>query len=414
MRHVVFQPTVDGEGRRRFLTACSGLAAGATGVASAAVSSGSVTQSLAALRPNESVLLGTARVEGELNETARRFDLHRTGPRARNYCLKMVWSPRRKTAVYLGANHAVPHRLNDVWEFDLAAMRWTLLYGPDLPRDYKGLGPDASDVVFRDGILRTLRGGPAIIGHTWSGVTYDPKWDRVVFMNAWPADVDAAIARVGGNAVDRYTGPPVWAFDPNGRRWEPVKSPAPHPRPAFGGLMEYVPELGGSIWHMNNWRTRQTWLFDAVQNRWSDLRANRERGDFAKQAPGAEMVGYHDPARRLLVVRAGARMHHFDTERRRWEVLDAPSSDGRQVPEGHAARSIFVRDAGTGRGIFFDSTSRALWAYDPSDGQWSEVKPFGPPVPDGLRPLCYADSERQVIVAIDDTKVWAYRVTGRG
>jgi hypothetical protein len=410
MRHVVFQPTVDGEGRRRFLTACSGLAAGATGVASAAVSSGSVTQSLAALRPNESVLLGTARVEGELNETARRFDLHRTGPRARNYCLKMVWSPRRKTAVYLGANHAVPHRLNDVWEFDLAAMRWTLLYGPDLPRDYKGLGPDASDVVFRDGILRTLRGGPAIIGHTWSGVTYDPKWDRVVFMNAWPADVDAAIARVGGNAVDRYTGPPVWAFDPNGRRWEPVKSPAPHPRPAFGGLMEYVPELGGSIWHMNNWRTRQTWLFDAVQNRWSDLRANRERGDFGQQAPGAEMVGYHDPVRRLLVVRAGARMHHFDTEGRRWETIEASSTDDRPVPDGHAARSFFVRVVTADRGVFFDSTSRALWSYDAGRRLWSPLSLTGPPPPKGQRSLCYADNERNVIVVIDDAQVWACRV----
>ncbi|MEQ9065893.1 MAG: hypothetical protein RLO18_04170, partial [Gimesia chilikensis] len=94
----------------------------------------------------------------------------------------MVWSPERRTALYLGANHGRPHRLNDVWEFDLCEMQWILLYAPDNPRDYLGLGEDPSDVVLKDGVLQTRRGGPAVIGHTWSGVTYDSDGKRLLWM----------------------------------------------------------------------------------------------------------------------------------------------------------------------------------------------------------------------------------------
>ncbi len=406
-------PSPDVGDRRRFLAACGGLAAGASGAAFAPEASDSVTRRLAALRPNESVLLGLARVEGDFNETARRFDLHRTGPRARNYCLKMVWSPRRKTALYLGANHGAPHRLNDVWEFDLAALRWTLLYGPDLPRDYKGLGSDASDVVFRDGVLVTRRGGPAIIGHTWSGVTYDPQLERIVFLNAWPADVEAAIRRVGGDPEMRYTGPPLWTFDPAARAWQPILSPEPWPRVAFGGLLEHVPPLKGSVWHMNNWQLRQTWVYEAGTNQWRDLAANRDTLDFARQAPGAEMVGYYDATRGLLVVRHRLATHHFDVARKRWTVAETTTQEGVAVPSGHSARTSFVHDRGTGRGVLFDVASRSIWVYDADDARWSELKPSGPPIPAGERPLCYADPDRNAILLIIDTRVWAYRVPGR-
>jgi hypothetical protein len=57
----------------------------------------------------------------------------------------MVWAPERKRALYCGANHGVPHRLNDVWEFDLPSLSWVMLYAPDLPRDYAGMGKDFSD-----------------------------------------------------------------------------------------------------------------------------------------------------------------------------------------------------------------------------------------------------------------------------
>jgi len=120
-----------------------------------------ILKRLASMPPNHGLRLGEARLVGDFNEVARRFDLHKTGPRSRDFCRKMAWAPERQRALFAGANHGSPHRLNDVWEFDLAAMAWTLLYAPDNPRTYGGLGPDASDVVFRDGVVQKRRGGPA-------------------------------------------------------------------------------------------------------------------------------------------------------------------------------------------------------------------------------------------------------------
>ena len=92
-----------------------------------------VLRALARLERNQAVVLGNARVVGEFNQVARRFQLDRTGPLGRDYSIKMVWAPDRKRALFAGANHGGPHRLNDVWEFDLGALTWVLLYAPDNP-----------------------------------------------------------------------------------------------------------------------------------------------------------------------------------------------------------------------------------------------------------------------------------------
>ncbi len=147
-----------------------------------------VLEKLAALKPNQGVLLGKADVVGEFNDTARKYDLHKTGPMGRDFTIKMCWAPDRKRALFCGANHGVPHRLNDVWEFDLPSLTWAMLYAPDNARGYGDLGKDTSDVEFKDGILITKRGGPAVIAHTWWGLTYDPKKKALLFMNMLTAE----------------------------------------------------------------------------------------------------------------------------------------------------------------------------------------------------------------------------------
>ncbi|HEY8505797.1 MAG TPA: hypothetical protein VIL46_14525, partial [Gemmataceae bacterium] len=47
-----------------------------------------VREKLAALGPNRAALLGKAAVLGEFNDTACRYDLHKTGPRGRDYSIK--------------------------------------------------------------------------------------------------------------------------------------------------------------------------------------------------------------------------------------------------------------------------------------------------------------------------------------
>jgi hypothetical protein len=319
----------------------------------------------------------------------------------------MVWAPERRRALFAGANHGSPHRLNDVWEFDLSAMAWIMLYPPDLPRSYAGLGDDASDVRFRDGVLLTLRGGPASIAHTWWGLTYDTRSRQMLFMNTWVTKQAEAVRRLGGDPSDLYAGPPLWAFEPASGRWTAVRTPPPWPRAPFAGMLEYVPELDGAIWHANNYKMRATWLYQPAQRRWIDLRANGGHAEFMAQSPGPEQVGYHDAQRRLVVAVLGADTFHFDTASRRWQRIAADIPAG--MPAGHDARTPMYHDEASGHGLMVDLEGRTLWAYNPESKRWSGLDPKGSPMPSGRRMLAYADATHDVLVVIDDTAVWAYR-----
>src|ERR1019366_5951150 len=252
-----------------------------------------VLEKLKNLKSNHAVLLGQAKVLGDFNDTARRYNLHKTGPLARDFTLKMVWAPERKRALFCGANHGVPHRLNDVWEFDLASLSWVMLYAPDLPRDYIGMGKDFSDVVFKDGVLLTKRGGPVVIAHTWWGLAYDPVRRSMYFMNTWVTNQKKCVEQLGGDPSQLYAGPPLWSFTPSTCEWKVHKTAKPYPVAPFGGMLEFIPEFAGSVWHTNNWQMQATWLYEPKTNAWKNLDANKKTADFSKHAAEPEQVGYY-------------------------------------------------------------------------------------------------------------------------
>lgn len=361
------------------------------------------------LQPNEARVVGQARVVGEFNEVARQFNLHKTGPRGRDFTIRMVWAPERRRALFCGANHGVPHRLNDVWEFDLGSLTWVMLYAPDHARDYTGLGKDPSDVEFRDGILITRRGGPAVIAHTWWGLTYDPEQRMMLFMNTWVTDQKKAVAQLGGDPSQLYAGPPLWAFTPQTGRWKMLKTNPPYPRPIFGGMLEYVPELKGSIWHANNWQMHGTWLYDARSNAWKDLKANGKTADFEKQAPQPEQVGYHDPKRKLVIVQRHRDTFHYNPQANAWTKVATADKDSELVPFGHDARAPMYHDPVSGHGLLVDFTTSTLWAYDPDKTTWTKLRPEGDRMPEGSKRLAYFDPAHNVFVVLHDTTVWAYR-----
>ena len=368
-----------------------------------------VLEKLAALKPNHAVLLGKADVVGEFNDTAKRYDLHKTGPKGRDFTIKMCWAPDRKRVLFCGANHGVPHRLNDVWEFDLPSLTWAMLYAPDLPRGYTDLGKDTSDVEFKDGVLVTKRGGPAVIAHTWWGLTYDPRKKALLFMNTWVTDQKKAVKELGGDPAELYTGPPLWAFFPAERKWKYFKSPKPHPVAIFGGMLEFIPELGGSVWHANNWQTRGTWLHDFDKDAWKDLKANGSGKPFEREAAEPEQVGYYDPARKIVVVQRHHDTHHFDPKKNEWKKVLTGDKDDGQSPYGHDARSVFYHDPASGRGLLVQFQTNTLWAYDPDKVAWTKLAPEGDPMPTGGKRLAYVDPARNTLVVIDGTAVWAYR-----
>ena len=366
-----------------------------------------VLEKLKALKPNHGVLLGKAAVVGEFNDTARKYNLHQTGPMGRDFTIKMVWAPERRRVLFCGANHAVPHRLNDVWEFDLGALTWAMLYAPDLPRDYTGLGKDASDVEFKDGIFITKRGGPGIIGHTWWGLTYDPERREMLFLNTWVTEEKKAAQRLGGDPTQLYAGPPLWAFSPATRTWKMLKTTPPFPRSIFGGMLEYVPELRGSIWHANNWQMHGTWLYDAKTNGWRDLKTNGNAKEFEQQSPEPEQVGYYDPQRSLVIVHRHRATHHFNPRMNEWKKMDAGAPE--QVPHGHDAYAPMCHDSASGHGLLVEFKTHALWAYNPDKPAWTLLQPEGDKMPEGGKRLAYFDPVHKVLVILNGTTVWAYR-----
>lgn len=369
----------------------------------------SALEKIRALKPNHAVIVGKAAVLGDFNEVAKKFELPRTGPRGRDFTIKMVWAPERRRVLYCGANHAVPHRINDVWEFDLAAMSWVMLYAPDNARDYTGLGKDFSDVEFKDGIFITKRGGPAIIAHTWWGFTYDPVQKQMLFMNTWVTEEKKAVAQLGGDPAQLYAGPPLWAFSPGTRQWKMLKTDKPYPRPIFGGLLEYVPDLRGTIWHANNWQMHASWLYDAKTNAWKDLKANGTSAVFEQQAPEPEQVGYYDPQRKLVIIHRHKATHHFDPQKNAWKKVISADKDSADVPYGHDAFSPMYHDPVSGHGLLVEFKTNTLWAYDPDKIAWTKLRPEGDKLPEGNKRLAYFDPVQKVFVVLHDTTVWAYR-----
>jgi hypothetical protein len=368
-----------------------------------------VVAKLKTLKSNQAVLLGTAHVQGEFNDVAKKYELDKTGPKGRDFSIKMVWAPERRRVLFCGANHAVPHRLNDVWEFDLGALTWVMLYAPDNPRDYTGLGKDFSDVEFKDGIFITKRGGPGIIGHTWWGLTYDPTRREMVFLNTWVTDQKKAAQSLGGDPATLDKSPPLWSFSPEKKTWKYHKTEPPYPRAIFGGMLEYIPDLKGVVWHANNWQMNGTWRYDAGTNRWKNLNANSELRDFEKQAAEPEQVGYYDAKRKLLVTHRHWATAHYDPARNTWtKVIDAPK-ESENVPYGHDAYAPMYYDPVSGHGLLVEFRKNTLWSYDPDKTAWTKLKPEGDPMPTGGKRLAYVDEVQNVFVILDGTKVWAYR-----
>lgn len=368
-----------------------------------------IAERLASMKGNQALLLGQAKVVGDFNSTAYRFGLNETGPLARDYSIKMVWAPDRKRALFTGANHGRPHRLNDVWEFDLSILSWILLYPPDNPRSYAGLGDDAGDVIFERGVLRTKRGGPVVIGHSWWGISYDEKNRLLMFMSTWDTNQKSAIRQLGGDPASRYQGPPLWSFDPEKRIWKAIKSQKPYPRAPFGGLLEYIPDNEGLVWHTNHWQMRATWVFNPGENAWTKAISHEDSVDFIKTSPKPEQVGYYDSKRKLIVAQRGGDTFHFDSKRGVWShVLSKPDGVD-DWPSGHDAYTPFYYNPATGKGIFVDFRTNQIWSYDPSNHTWAKVLPYGDQMPRGAKRLAYFDAQQNVFVVIDGIDVWVYR-----
>jgi hypothetical protein len=386
-----------------------------------------VTAALDALGDRSSATLPPIRTVGEWNETTRLYGMEKTGPVGRDYSLKMVWAPERKRALYCAANHGSPHRLNDMWEYDLPSNTWAMLFAPDpsvppsprKPGEFEAWVKQVADV--KDGVLMTKRGGPLDPWHTWWQVAYVPEMKALIWANppgcgaayALPPGSDGAAVKVLGTDVSKlYKGPYFWLFFPEEKKWQPLKTEPPYP-PKIGGaqVMEYIPELKGAVFYTSNWFAEGMWLFDPAAKSWKDLKANNgEALSHSKSAPRPEAVMAYDSENKVLVAQIHKATFHYDVATNAWsKVLEEPENSD-SVPEGNDHTSPFAYDpVGKVCLLFTEATPGFVWAYSVKDRKWEKIKPTGSPGPTERRAIGYFDPERNVLVINDRTTVWVYR-----
>ncbi len=357
-----------------------------------------------------SALLPRFKVTGDLNAVAKRLKLDKTGPCARDYCIKMVWMPDRKRAIYCGANHWYPHRLNDVWEYDLPGNTWVCLYGPD--KNKKTNRSDWDDVaVDENGIFRTKRGGPASIGHTWWQLTYDSEKKAVMWLCAWGPD-PAFSKTLRGKMGAKPHWPPLWLFYPYDRKWEPVvgsKFEGRKPKYINASALEYIPDIKATVWTT----VGGMWSYDSKGNTWTDLKPND--GGLKHRDPRShayEAVMAYLPSRKILVsagfsrTKTGAvgRTNVYSFKTNTWKKV----AEGKDVPMGYDSKTPFAYDSVADVCLMCDK-DKQLWAFDVDKAEWSKIIPKGPPPTGHLKSMSYYDPQRNVWVIHRSGKVWVYR-----
>ncbi len=366
-----------------------------------------VLRTLAALGENSSCVLGDPKVIHKgLGDFAKGWHrMKTTGPGGRDFTIKMAWMPDRKRAFFCGANHGSPHRFNDAWEYDLASNTWVLLYVPDYNDRGKVGEYDKKTLVLKDGWLRTKKGGPAHPAHTWWGLTYDPKIKAALWFCAWPGyRLDAKLKAIGKTRADLYKGPPMWAFYPYEKKWEPLPSAKPWPRSKFGASLEHVPALGGSLWQYGS----ESWLFDASKKSWKRFGG--------KASLPIETLVCYDPTREMMIAHRGPRKKdpprtwHCSLARGApagWEQVVEKAG----LPNGHDARSFMYFDPAGRVALLYERSAKTIWSYDPDKKKWTRLAPRGPAPPFGAkeRVVAYLDPARNVFAAIGYDKVWCYR-----
>jgi len=360
---------------------------------------------LKGLGENQSALLPPLKTAGPINALVRKFGMHKNGPHCRNYCRKWVWAADRKRALFCGANAGVPHRLNDVWEYDLASNTWVLLYAPLV--DFNRISSEQKKElgVVKNGILTVKNGAPFDPVHSWWQITYEPDMKALLW-------VIGNYNKCGHpHRKNKMPWGKLWmfAYYPAENRWDNFVPGKSHPPGMNASILEYLPDRKRVLWYTNTWRGGSTSLFDGEKKTWKQLVGKSGiRGN--PNCPGSEAIAAYDSHRKMLVVHYGGGTHkgkprpkvtyHFDVEKKTWKrALVA-----KQGPDGLDMRASMTYDRDSKRCFVIHS---ALWSYAPGDKKWTRHAPKGPKPPNGM--LCYNPEHKVLMIKSGGNQVWVYR-----
>ncbi len=402
----------------------------------------SVLKVLDELEPGRVVKLPAFKVIGDLIEQDERFRQH--GPGGRDYCGRMCYAPSRGTALYAGANHGAPSRLNDAWEFHLGSNTWVRLAagdGGDHGALYRARGAirqgkdiEKNQAFLRewhtrhaelaDGYLRTKRNhGPVEPWHAWDGLAWDATAGRLLWAvldndDVMRGKVKSYAEATGQDAAElekglqRGTG--LYLIDPKTGLWQ--RQLGPDPRPylrGMGGSLVYVPDWKKTVWYCAATNVSPNdfamWTYDAAANRWQELKPNDGRGIRelcqAGLAPGSECQMAYSPRHRRIVAVLGKDAWAYDIDTNAWShvstVEDQFAHDARTVFDYDSVNDLFLL-VNAPKGQW--EPTRDLRALDPNTGQWRKVELAGEPLDSRpyARQAGYFDPGHNVLVVYSD------------
>jgi hypothetical protein len=359
--------------------------------------------------------------------------MDKTGPRTRNYCLKWVWAADRKRALFCGGNAGVPHKMNDVWEYDLASNTWVLLWEPDpdtnrvrhmkKPGEAKAYLDKFVKLDEESGELMTKRGAPFDPVHTWWGLTYDPEMRALLWvqgnhhLHGKFLDMHPELKpkyKLGGFHKMR-----LFAYYPYAGKWEFLKYPEGL-RKAPAAILDYIPDLGGSLYYTES--HAQQGVLDSKTGKWKYKQLARSSARLRKEhpeCPPREAVSAYDSANKVLVVHHGGgthrgkevpkRTYHYDVKTDKWQKV-LHSSEG---PVGFDGASPMVYDSVAECCLLVHD---GVWSYRVGEKKWAKLSPRGPGYAEGRARkrkwsgmACYNPEHNVLMVDTGGGRVWAYR-----
>ena len=409
------------------------------------------------LKPGMAKLLPPVKVE---SGDFKSYGVEKRGPGQRDYCNKMAYAPDRRTALYAGGNHGVPHRMNDVWEYHLGSNTWHMLYEPDggNPSKHKSAyfltsrtlvrDPDKkltekekekieayrewwnANVELKNGHIATKNGGPIMPAHTWDAFCYDAASRKLLWgMGVNPAGQPATYAYYSGEKLSdvqkrldpNYT--PMWMFDPNKRKWEHYKTSKKHAAlRGMGATMVHLPDHGKTLWYVAAQNVSpaayEMWMFDAKKDEWEELKPNGGKAISTlatkeKVAPMSEVQTAYSKKHQAIVAVLKNDVFVYDVAKNEWTKA---ATDERIF--AHDARSVFAYDEKNDVFLLaFPPDGRgkklSLATFDLQKKAWSLITPKGDQIPETKYGsyMGYYDPHHDVFVIQGrySDKMWVYR-----
>lgn len=307
------------------------------------------------LQPGEAVRLPDFTVIGDGLDAFETFATR--GPGIRDFCDKWVWAEDRGRAMYAGGNHGVPHKFNDLWEYDLPSNTWVMLHAPD-----PGVSPS----------------------HTWWGFTYDPVRSQVLWISA------SSIWDTGG-----YEGPPLRVYDTVAQNgWSLLETEPPINAPVASAL-EYIPNRDLFVFYSNRWNGSGMHTLDPLTNAWTELIPQPDLYFDNPDAPPGESIIAYNSVNDVLVGFLGRSVYVYGFDDNEWvRVLDDAGDDTVNISDSQSGS-----DYDPYSDLHYVQTQGRLFAYDVQTNTFEDLEVEL--APDFA--MTYFDRGLGVVVLYDET-----------